>query len=742
MLFAAAILYIWGGSTAVSAQTPPAPAVAVARPSIDIPRVAVAPKLEDFLSVTPPGVAVSDFRQREPHDQEVSSEHTTAYLSYDSERVYVGFVCTARNPSSVRAHMLKREDIFSDDWVAVLLDTFHDRQRSYFFASTPLGIQLDGIVTEGQEDDFSFDTLWQTHGRLTSTGYVVLIEVPFRSMRFPAASGPQTWGVSLVRAIPQNSETAFWPGITRNVNGFISQYATMNGLEGVSPGRNIQLIPYSTFTAARFLNRETPAFENDVRGRVGLDVKTVLHDSLTVDLTANPDFSQVESDEPQVTINQRFEVFFPEKRPFFIENAGFFSTPNTLFFSRRIRDPQVGGRLTGKVGSWALGALTIDDRAAGASLSPDDPAHGDRALDGVFRALREFSNQSRLGALVTLRNFAGSYNRVGSLDTRLRLNPKWFVVGQAMLTDTKPLAGASTGGGALYASVERSGNTFSGNVSYTDFSADFHTDLGFIPRTDIRKVESFWALRARPKTGFTTSYGPNSYVLVDWDHGGVLQDWIVRFPFEMNFKRQTGLFVRHVQSGERFAGIMFRERETLFNFGTNYWKAVSAFVSYSVGTRPNYFPGPGLTPFLADFRDAFFGLTVLPVAGLRLDETYIYTALRSPSAAGSPATIFDNHIIRSRANYQFNRELSLRAIIDYNGVLANPALVSLDRTKHLTGDILLTYLVHPGTAVYVGFTDGFDNVRLEDGGGLLPIRRPTTSTGRQVFVKTSYLFRF
>jgi uncharacterized protein DUF5916 len=734
----AAIFYLCPAGAA--AQTTPTAASVSPRPSIDIPRVGTPPKIEDFLNGTPPGVAVSDFRQREPHDQEASTERTTAYLSYDDERLYVGFVCSARDPKSVRAHMLKREDIFSDDWVAVLLDTFHDRQRSYLFGSTPLGIQLDGIVTDGQNDDFSFDTLWYTHGRLTPTGYVVLIEVPFKSMRFPGASGPQTWGVALARAIPQNSEITFWPGITNNVNGFVGQYATAQGFEGVSPGRNMQLIPYATFTGARFLDRTTPAFQDDVRGRVGLDAKAVLHDSLTVDLTANPDFSQVESDEPQVTINQRFEVFFPEKRPFFIENAGFFSTPSTLFFSRRIRDPQFGGRLTGKAGSWALGALAIDDRAAGQALPLDDPAHGDRAFSGVFRALREFPNQSRLGALVTLRDFAGSHNRVASMDTRMRLNPKWFVVGQAIATETRTLAGESTSGGALYASVERSGNTLSGNVSYTDFSPDFHTDLGFIPRTDIRRVESFWALRKRPKKGFTTSYGPNSYFLVDWDYKGVLQDWIVRFPFEMNFKGQTNLFLRHVQTGERFAGIMFRERETLVSFGTNYWKALSAFIMYSFGTRPNYFPGPGLSPFLADFHDAFMGVTVLPVAGLRLDETYIYSALRSRST-GSRESIFDNHIIRSRANYQFNRELSLRAIIDYNAVLPNSTLVALDRTKHVTADVLMTYLVHPGTAVYVGFTDGFDNVRLENG-GVSPIPRPTTSTGRQVFVKTSYLFRF
>ena len=158
-------------------------------------------------------------------------------------------------------------------------------------------------------------------------------------------------------------------------------------------------------------------------------------------------------------------------------------------------------------------------------------------------------------------------------------------------------------------------------------------------------------------------------------------------------------------------------------------------------TRPNFFPAEGLAPFLARARDAQLSLTFRPASGLLLDETYIYSHLHSHSAAAPARTIFDNHIVRSRVNYQFTRELSLRAILDYNAVLSDPSLVALERTKHLTADLLFTYLVHPGTALYVGYTDGYDSLALGPG-GITPIRNPTTSTGRQFFVKTSYLFRF
>jgi hypothetical protein len=224
-----------------------------------------------------------------------------------------------------------------------------------------------------------------------------------------------------------------------------------------------------------------------------------------------------------------------------------------------------------------------------------------------------------------------------------------------------------------------------------------------------------------------------------WDHTGLLQDWTVRYPFEVDFKAQSGILVRHQDSMERFEGIEFREYENLLTANTSYfkWMDVGGFVA--TGTRPNYYPPEGTAPFLANFRDAQVGLSFRPLSGLLLDETYIYSHLATRSS--DHRMIFDNHIVRSRANYQFTRELSIRAILDYNAVLSDPSLVALDRTKHLTMDVLLTYLTHPGTAIYVGFTDGYDNVQLGSS-GLVPIDNPTTSTGRQFFAKTSYLFRF
>lgn len=721
----------------------PAAAQTRPRPSIQIQRVDTPPRLEDYLNAeTPPGTRVTGLLQREPNDLVPSTEETVAYLSYDRDNFYAVFICRANDPSRIRARMTRREAIMDDDIVGLFLDTFNDKQRAYMFISSPLGIQADGITAEGQNDDMSFDTVWHSRGQRTEFGYVVWMAIPFKSLRFPAGSGPQTWGIAVARSIPSADEMAFWPDITRRINGFAVQMAQATGIEGVSPGRNIQLIPYGSFAAARFLDRPAARYDDDRDARVGLDAKVVARDAITFDFTVNPDFSQVESDEPQVTANQRFEVFFPERRPFFIENAGYFQTPFTLFFSRRIRDPQFGTRGTGKIGGWAVGGLFADDRAAGQSLDPFDPQFGDRAFNAVGRVRREFSNQSSVGALVTSREFGQSFNRIAAVDARIRINPLWFFDGQAAVSDTRTLTGTGLNDRAWSASLSRNGRAFTYSVFYQEIGDAFRTQLGFVPRTDIRQLNQFVSYRWRPTTGLFRAFGPNSFAQATWNTKGELQDWLVRFPFEIAFRGQTNLFARRAEGMTRFGGIEFREHENFVSFFSGYFSWFDIGLTYVDGRRPNFFPAQGVTPFIGDFRDLSLGVTFRPVSRLNINQTYILSHLRAAEDSGHTGKVFDNHILRTRVNYQFTRELSIRAIADYNGTWANRGLVALDQDRRFTADLLATYLLNPGTAVYVGYTDGYQNVALDDATRLRTIARPTTSTGRQIFVKTSYLLRF
>jgi hypothetical protein len=733
------------------------------RPVLRIPRVAAPPRIEEYLGgeAHPPGARVADFVQREPGDGTPASQATAAYLSYDDRNLYVVFVCQDE-PEKVRARMSKREDFDSDDDVAVLLDTFLDRQRAYLFVSNPLGVQLDGVITEGQgrtgDADVGFDTLWHSEGRLTGSGFVVWMAIPFKSLRF--SSDPvQRWGIALGRKIARNNEVSTWPHITQRQEGQVQQFATLEGLEQVSPGRNVQLIPYGSFARARYLDPQAPTFltENDVRA--GLDAKAVIRDAFTLDVSLNPDFSQVESDEPQVTVNQRFEVFFPEKRPFFIENAGFFDTavgswafsePSMkLYFSRRIADPEFGTRLTGKAGRWIVGGLVTDDRAPGKRVAPGDPLRGRRAVIGVGRVQREFGQQSRVGLLATSYDFGSSSNRVVSLDLRLKLNQNWVLSGEATRSYTREQNGAKLAGPAYFAQLARGGRHFSYTGTYADRSPDLRSQVGFVPRVDIRRMEHLVSYRWRPEGRRLVSFGPGTYFLANWDRKGRLQDWLSDSAFTAQFTGQSLLRLWWAEAYELYQNIGFRKRFPGAFFTTEWLKWISFQAQVERGTKLNYYPAAGRAPSRARTADAMAGFTLRPRPRFRFSQTYLYSRLANHLDAALPglpadASIFNNHIFRSKVNYQFTRPLSLRAIIDYNAVLPNTALVALDRSKQVTADILLTYLLNPWTALYVGYTDRYENLNI------LPTMPPVlaltgspdVSTGRQFFVKVNYLLRF
>jgi hypothetical protein len=718
---------------------------------LTIPRVFRAPKVEEFLGeMHGEGVRVTDFRQREPGDGKPVSQETSAYVSYDDKNVYVVFVCKDE-PGKVRARMSKREDIGDDDAVSVYLDSFYDRQHAYYFTANPLGIQADGIVTEGQnKPDDLFDTLWHSEGQLTADGYVVWMAIPFKSVRF-SSDAAQTWGVALGRSIARNSESAFWPQISRRNKNFISQMAALDGLDQISPSRNIQLIPYGAFTNAKLFDPGVPRYSTQNQGRVGLDSKIVLRDSLTLDVTLNPDFSQVESDDPQVTVNERYEVQFPEKRPFFIENAGYFQTPLDLFFSRRIVDPEFGARLTGKVGRWSVGLLGIDDRAPGRTVDPANPLFGEHAIIGAARIQREFGKDSRIGILATTRDFGSSYNRLFSIDTRLRLSPTWYFTGQfARSLDRsydKKFNLNKAQGPASFAELTRSGRSFTYSADYQDLSQDFRAPLGFIKRVDLRQTSQYAAYFFHPESSKILSFGPSFTFGADWDHQGRLQDRYTNAEFAMDFSGPVGFKLTRYDAYEFYLNKGFRYQKSGVSFYANWIKWLNFNGSFQGGSGLNYTPANGLAPFVGTSQNASLGLTLRPTSRMRLDETYYFTRLGTTSgylSAGGAPTVFTNHLARTKLNYQFTRALSLRAIVDYYGLLPNPGLFNSDRYKQLTGDILLTYMVNPRTALYIGYNNRHENWTIDPETPPM-LRRygsPSYLTGSQIFVKLSYLLRF
>ncbi len=720
-----------------------------------IPRVSRAPQLSDFIHgvAREAEMAVTDFRQYRPGDGEPASQPTTAYLSYDDKNLYVAFVCKD-DPKLIRARLSKRDQTISDDRTIVTLDTFNDRRRHYWFNVNPYGVQEDGVSVSGEGAYSNWDSLWYSDAKITEDGYVTLHVIPFKSIRF-SNDPQQTWGLVVGRFITRNNEWSTWPHISSRRASYDEQAAYMEGIENISPGRNVQLIPYGMFTRARNLEMtpgSTPQFRTDSDARVGLDAKVVLKDALTLDLALNPDFSQVESDAPQVTTNQRYEVVYPEMRPFFLDNANYFATPEQLFFSRRIADPSVGARLTGRIGNWTIGALMADDRAPGERVASSDPWHGRPSPVGVVRVQREFRRQSRIysvAGMATSQDFASTHNRVFSVDTRLQLLPNWFFRGQAMDSDTRQADGKRLRGPAYLAEWSHAGRHLVSTTRYTDRSPDFRAQLGYFNRVDIRTATHTAGYNWRPAGRAVQSFGPEARGMINYDHQGRLQDWSFGPGFNLGMIRSTTLAVWHERFFERYAGAGFRRHTSGVSFTTEWWGWMALNATFENGTGINYTPAPGLAPFLGKRLAGSLGVTLRPGAHLRMENTYLYSGLRtldaSPLAGVDAGTaVFHNHILRSNVNYQFTRRFSVRCISDYRAVLPNQRLMRSERTKRIGVDALATYMLNPGTALHVGYTDLYDNLRLDPtvNPALQRTSFPDLNTGRQVFVKLSYLIRF
>ncbi len=761
----------------------PAPNLKAEISSLTIPRLPSAPKLDDFEGMEPVTdlahkmLKIDRFIQQEPRDGAPVSQPTVAYLGYTGKNFYAVFLCFDKEPKRIRARMLRRELIDDDDQVGLWLDTFHDQRHAYYFYSNPYGIQQDGLFAENGGPDNSFDTVWHTTSKLTGNGYMVMVEIPFKSLRFKREPS-LSWGVILIRVIPRNSEHSFFPPNSNRIQGMLTKEGTIDGLREISPSHNLQFIPYTSVGAFRALDERDPAGDRftgkHVEPKAGLDAKAVIKDSLVLDATLNPDFGQIESDDPQVTVNQRFEVFFPEKRPFFQENSNYFQTPLQLVFTRRIVDPLYGIRLTGKEGPWAIGAMLADDRSPGRSVINTDPLSGQSAYFGVLRVNREVGKNNSIGFVYTDRElhtapntFCSSvrcevgFNRVGGMDAQFKINQNWRMNAQAVTSETKFQDGTHESGPAYQVFLDRSSRALEFNTMYQDISAGFDSETGFINRTDIRRFSNFIGPTFHTEGKYLTAHGPRIFQISLWDHNGTRLTHQLNPQYEWDFQRNSAFVIFNVWEHERLRPQDFSTLTTNRDYthviggaqlNTQYFKWINLSMEMDWGTATNFVPRTG-PPVLAYQNTGFVKATVRPTKGLTIENTYLMTRLLDQN---TNLNIFNNHIMRSKWNYQFTKEFSLRLIGEYDTTISNPFLTTLQNTKGFNGDVLFTYLLTPGTAIYAGYNSDLQNLdaRLqrvcaglpclpgESFDGLLRTRNTFINDGRQIFIKLSYLFRY
>ncbi|MDH3529529.1 MAG: carbohydrate binding family 9 domain-containing protein, partial [Acidobacteriota bacterium] len=533
-----------------------------------------------------------DFYQTSPGDNIAPSKPTEAYMVWDEKHLYIAFKCWD-DKDKIRATVAKRDGVFGEDNVRVWLDTYDDRRRAYILGWNPLGIQADGIFIEGQGQDFSVDIVMESKGVIQDWGWSVEVKIPFKSLRYAAGKGKH-WGFNAARNIERfNDEIDSWMPDDRNVSGFLIKHGRITGFDSISTERTIEVIPSVTFseTGTRVPDNAVPEgrFVNQpIKSDFGVTVKYSLTPNITLDAAVNPDFAEIEADAPIVEANRRFPVFFPEKRPFFLEGSDVFNSPLRVFNSRSIVDPDVAAKLTGKIGKNSFGFLVASDNAPGNFAENDrndpntrpfiDEYLDQNAMFAVLRLKRDFGKENNIGTFFTARTFPENRNFVGGLDGRIKVDPSTVFSFQGVLThsrgcffessfdpDDDPAQAIRNGeicGGGIVSGIQelgdpysfyRSGNGFGyfANLDHTkdtfgyvlEFggrSADYRANSGFTRRTDSHYLFGGFrrSTKSKPKASIVRMnlFSGFSY---SFDGQGRIQDTEYNGNANLNFQKNT-----------------------------------------------------------------------------------------------------------------------------------------------------------------------------------------------------------
>jgi hypothetical protein len=760
----------------VTPQTPlkPHPIADAKMPLIDRPLT-----LADFAGMEPrPDLKdklthLTNFIQNQPTDGAPATENTEVWMARTNTTLYFVFICFDRHPELIRWHLARRENIIKDDYVSVVLDPFQDRQRGVEFQVNPAGVQADAAWTEVNGPDYSYDQVWDSDARITSKGWMALIALPFRSLRFPAAG--RDWGVVFWRNLPRNSENDWWPRVSANVSGTLSQEGTLRGIEGVTGSRNVQINPYALAQnehTLETLDPNHPYFSTrNAEATGGGEVKAVWRDAVVFDGTVNPDFSDVESDQPQFTVNQRYPVYFPELRPFFLENASYFATPMVLLYTRNIIRPDVGLRVTGKLHHTNMGLLAINDREPGQTVPVGDPLYGMKAGFYVGRVSQDLGKGSNVGLMYTDEEFGSGWNRIGGADFTWRINDHWTTLGQSVESSTKmsnPASAATVfpagygAGPATDWQTQRNGHAFNMFNEYQDISKGFVSLPGFFQTSNIRSDHVHATYQWFPKKSVVQSYGLETNQNVAYDHANNRVYHYTTFDPFLLLTRSIVVAPLVGQNSDTVGPQDGYPMQASENFTENFGGFVSrgqpwGILNYNLTAlrsgNVNYNPPAGAIPFLMNQETVQALISVNPLRQLTDDNTYL---LDRDHAVSKGQLVYETQTFRTKLNYQFTRAWSARVIVEYDTTLANPAETSLARTKQVQTQGLLTWLPHPGTVVYLGWNNDLQNFnhtvctanpvgapqRCDPNQPILPRGPGYLNDGRQLFVKASYLLRF
>jgi hypothetical protein len=602
-----------------------------------------------------------------------------------------------------------RDELEDEDQIRLTLDTFADRRRAYIFGINARGVQADGVLTEGADEDLTWDGIFSSAGALHEGGYVVEVAIPLKTLRFRAERRLQ-WGVHIERFIPRRNELISWAPQDRAVSGYLLQAGRVELQRESERARVLDIIPSSVGLTQ--WERGDAAPNRFYKADPGITVNYSLTPNLTLSAAVNPDFSQVETDIPLADVNQRFELFFPERRPFFLEGGEVFrplqqnGAATNLVNTRRIIDPDFGVKLTGKLGRYNVGYLAAADRAPRIFGEAGSLAARQDAQFHIARVQRDLGRDSAVGGIFTFRSHAGSSNTVAGGDFRLRLTRGLLLFGQHVASRTVSNPAGFLAGNANLPKESRNGQSHVLRLSYEsskwfsatslrDLTSGFQPEAGFIRRNGITGFFQILQYRIRPEKSSRrfVEISPQLYVSALRTRAGKLDETFIDPTFYYEFPRAISGELFLSNNREHFAG---RDLNYRFFASTG---SIAPWKRWALGWETAFGGGA----FYDDLQPqtgrggvrTSATLTLRPNARLSSEIRHIHSSLRSRF---SDQTLFVQNIWRERTVFQFNRFWSIRSITEFN---ANRRRIGFSE--------LLTWLPSPNTAFYLGYSDLLSN---------------------------------
>jgi len=682
-----------------------------------------------------------------PGDNVPPPVETECLVAYDAKNLYVAFRAHDPKPSDIRAHLMDRDDtdtLIQDDHVGVMIDTFNDERRAFQFRVNPLGVQADAVFSEQDGvEDFSWDMMWSAVGRITGDGYIVEMAFPLKQLRFRAGEGAQTWGFEAFRSWPRNvrHRISSQPR-DRNKGCFLCQENKIAGLAGLAQGRNVELDPTATFsrTDERESADAAALASGDPDAELGLTGRWSVTSSMTLNGTINPDFSQVEADVAQLDVNQRFALFYPEKRPFFLEGIDYFVTPIQSVFTRTVADPYYGAKLTGKQGGNAIGVFVTRD-SLNNLVFPANAGSADASLDDdvttvVGRYRRDIGSSSTIGALYAGREGEGYHNRQIGADLFWRPTQSDAIRVQYIRTDTQyPQSVAEEygqseeafAGSGTWIDYEHVTEKWAAFGSYEAYDSGFRADTGFVPRVDIRTLSGQAQRRwFRGAGAWFNTLDVGVLGLRTTDDGWNLTDQTVAPYVNYTGPYQTQFRFSVPRDLTVYEGVQYEYYRPTVNFGIKPSGRSALSVRGRFGDGVDY----------ANNRAATSVVQVAPAVEYRpASRVSLQLSYNLDQLSVEGGRLYQANLGQIKALYHINVRTFVRAILQYTDISRDPDLYLFpveQRTRRFFSQYLFSFKLNPQTVIFAGYSDnaaGMEGVDLQQ-------------QNRTFFVKLGYAWAF